>query len=168
MGFAGQSVVVVEVRRAKLAAQFLELLERFGARLAFWSAQAHDRHTALLQAATHAAILALGICLRELQYDLGAMEAVMPPPHRAMVALLARIACGSPEVYWDIQTANHHAPKAREALARGVDRLTRLAEAGDQAGFGRLMTEIGSLFDPESQTRFCSWCAAMLQVPKAP
>jgi prephenate dehydrogenase len=71
-----------------------------------------------------------------------------PPPHTALLSLLARIASGAPEVYWDVQSANPHAPAARRALARGVSQLTDVVEDGDPAAFGDLLNRLCGVLGP--------------------
>jgi prephenate dehydrogenase len=56
--------------------------------------------------------------------------------------LLARIAGGTPEVYWDVQAANPHAPQARTALANGMRRVADVVENGDETAFADLLDEL--------------------------
>jgi prephenate dehydrogenase len=166
LGFQGQSVAVVEVRRAGHADHFLELLQKWGASLQMLSAEQHDRYAALLQTVTHAAILAFGLALRRLDYDLETVLPVMTPPHRAMLALLARILSASPEVYWDIQVQNPCAPEARQALESGLQELSRLIDGGDQRGFLRLLDELRDLFGAKQLDNFNRHSTSMLAAPE--
>lgn len=166
LGFEGQSVAVVEVRRAGHADHFLELLQKWGASLQMLSAEQHDRYAALLQTVTHAAILAFGLALRRLDYDLETVLPVMTPPHRAMLALLARILSASPEVYWDIQVQNPCAPEARQALESGLQELSRLIDGGDQRGFLRLLDELRDLFGAKQLDNFNRHSTSMLAAPE--
>jgi len=71
-----------------------------------------------------------------------------PPPHTALLSLLARIASGAPEVYWDVQAANPYAPAARRALSRGVSQLTDVVDDGTCAEFGDLLDRLCRVFGP--------------------
>lgn len=82
-----------------------------------------------------------------------------PPPHTVMLALLARIVSGTPEVYWDVQAGNPLAPKARGALADGVRRLdlltspdfTPTAEAEFAAALSRIKVALGGRLNDYAQ-----------------
>ena len=164
LGFKGQSVAVVEVRRGRHAERFLQLLEDQGAALRFLDAELHDRYAPITQAATHAAILAFGLALRRLEYDLPAVRPIMPPPHRALLALLARVLSASPEVYRDIQSVNPHAPAARQALADGLRELEQVVESRDPVRFQRLFADLQEMFGGEARAEFARLCARMFTV----
>ena len=59
----------------------------------------HDRLTAALQVAGHAAIIAFGHALSSLGYDADRLRSLWTPPHRVMLALLARMGTLDAEVY---------------------------------------------------------------------
>lgn len=168
LGFSGQSAAVVEVRRGPFADAFLAALESWGCRLVHISAEEHDRCTSALQTVTHAAILAFGMSLRKLNYDLEAMLPLMPPPHRAMLALLARILQGDPSVYWDIQSGNPYSPGARAALKESIDRLSVVLDGGEQTAFRETLANLRALFAPEQLSSFQETCARMFDVAGKP
>lgn len=149
LDFANQSVAVIEASRAVQADRFLRLMQQWGATLHMLSAEQHDRCAAALQTATHAAILAFGLAMRRLDYDVEAMLPVMTPPHRALLSLLARMLSASPEVYWDIQTHNTFAADARQSLAEGLRELTAAVEGGDQDRFRRLLADLQAMLGAE-------------------
>jgi hypothetical protein len=91
-------------------------------------------------------VLAFGMALDALDVDLAELAEIAPPPHVTMLALLARITSGAPEVYWDVQAANPLAPDARRALADGARRLASLVDDGEpafEAQLGRLRGMFG-------------------------
>ncbi|QWF78802.1 prephenate dehydrogenase dimerization domain-containing protein [Amycolatopsis sp. CA-230715] len=133
LAIAGRPIAVVSHRDGPGVAKFLEVFT--GARLVPVTAAAHDRLTATAQALTHAAVLAFGSGLAELDVDIEALTALAPPPCATLLSLLARISSGEPEVYWEIQADNPDAAAARAALGRGAEELGRLVETGDRAGF---------------------------------
>ncbi|MCC6208607.1 MAG: prephenate dehydrogenase/arogenate dehydrogenase family protein [Gammaproteobacteria bacterium] len=163
LGFAGQSVAVIELKCGERAALFLHLLQSLGARLIKTGAEQHDRNAAMLQAATHAAIIAFGAALRRLDYDIEAMLPLMTPPHRAMLALLARILGASPEVYWDIQAENPFAPAARRAIEEAMRELSATVDKQDPAHFLGLLEELRHMFGMERLAKFGAHGARMLQ-----
>jgi 4-amino-4-deoxyprephenate dehydrogenase len=148
LGFAGHPVASVVVRDGRRGRALRALIEQWGARVVTVTADQHDRVAAAAQALTHAAVIAFGAALAELNVDIADLDRMGPPPHTALLSLLARIASGAPEVYWDVQAANPHAPAARRALARGVSRLTDVVDDGDCAAFGDLLDRLCGVLGP--------------------
>ena len=148
LGFAGHPVASVVVRNGWRGRALRDLIEQWGARVVTVTADQHDRVAAAAQALTHAAVIAFGAALAELDVDIADLDRMGPPPHTALLSLLARIASGAPEVYWDVQAANPYAPAARRALARGVSQLTSVVEDGDRAAFGDLLDRLCGVLGP--------------------
>jgi 4-amino-4-deoxyprephenate dehydrogenase len=121
----------------------LGLLEEWGARVVRLPAGEHDRIAGATQALTHAAVLAFGLALAELGSE---VTAPAPPPYTTLLALLSRIAGGTPEVYWDVQVANPYAVRSRAALAGGLRRIAALVDGADETGFAAALTEVRGLF----------------------
>jgi 4-amino-4-deoxyprephenate dehydrogenase len=139
LGWDGQAVLAVELAPGPRAAALLALLRERARVVTVPDAAAHDRLTAALQVLPHAALIAVGLALAEQDADLGALLEVAPPPFRALLALLARIADGSPETYADVQRANPEAPAARAALAAALARLDGAAGDEDPARVAALL-----------------------------
>ncbi len=148
LGFAGHPVASVVVRDGPRGRVLRELVEQWGARVVTVTADEHDRVAAAAQVLTHAALIAFGAAVAELDIDIADLERIGPPPHTVLLSLLARIASGAPEVYWDVQAANPYAPAARHALARGVSRLTDAVEDGDPEAFGELLDRLRGVLGP--------------------
>jgi prephenate dehydrogenase len=148
LGFAGHPVASVVVRNGWRGRALRGLIEQWGARVVTVTADQHDRLAAAAQALTHAAVIGFGAALAELDVDIADLDRMGPPPHTALLSLLARISSGAPEVYWDVQAANPYAPAARRALARGVSRLTSVVEDGDRAAFGDLLDRLCGVLGP--------------------
>ncbi|MFI8995038.1 prephenate dehydrogenase/arogenate dehydrogenase family protein [Streptomyces sp. NPDC053542] len=128
LGLPGRPVAAVVHRDGPLAARLLDIVRQGGGRVVTVAAAEHDRLAAASQALTHAAVLSFGAALAELDVDIETLSALAPPPHATLLALLARIAGGTPEVYWDVQAGNPLAREARQALASGLARLDGLAD----------------------------------------
>ena len=148
LGFAGHPVASVVVRDGQRGRALCDLIEQWGARVVNVTADQHDRVAAAAQALTHAAVIAFGAALAELDVDIADLDRIAPPPHTALLSLLARITSGAPEVYWDVQAANPYAPAARRALSRGVSQLADVVEDGDSAAFGDLLARLSGVFGP--------------------
>ncbi|MFB7629933.1 prephenate dehydrogenase/arogenate dehydrogenase family protein [Streptomyces sp. NPDC056149] len=149
LGMAGNPVAAVVVHDGEAAAELLRLLGEWGGRAVRVTAEEHDRLTAAAQVLTHATVLGFGLGLAELGVGARELAALAPPPHTTLLALLARIAAGSPEVYWDVQAAHPHGADARAALAAGLRRLADLVDRDDEAGFGTALDAVRDVLGDE-------------------
>jgi 4-amino-4-deoxyprephenate dehydrogenase len=149
LGMAGRAVAAVVVHDGPRAQELLRHIENWGGRVVLTGADEHDRLTAAAQALTHAAVLGFGFALGELDVDVRQLSAIAPPPHTTILALLARIASGTPEVYWDVQSANPHAVTARKSLAQGIRAVADMVDRGDEAAFAELLSGLRGVLGPE-------------------
>ncbi|MER5963216.1 prephenate dehydrogenase dimerization domain-containing protein [Streptomyces sp. NPDC002057] len=133
-GMAGRPVAAVVTRDGPGVAALLRLVERGGGRPVRLSAEEHDRTTAATQALTHAVVLSFGLALTRLGVDVRTLTATAPPPHQALLALLARVLGGTPEVYGEIQWSNPRAAPARRALADALRSFAALVGDGPEPG----------------------------------
>jgi 7-keto-8-aminopelargonate synthetase-like enzyme/prephenate dehydrogenase len=157
---AGRPIAAVVVRGGPRTTRLLELLAERGGRIVELTADQHDRLTAAAQALPHAAILAFGAALAELDVDLRELERIAPPPCATLLALLARIVSGPPEVYWQIQIANPGAEAAREGLAASLGGLIAAADRRDGEAFAGLL-RAGRRALGERVPAYRERCAAM-------
>ncbi|MCT9089836.1 aminotransferase class I/II-fold pyridoxal phosphate-dependent enzyme [Streptomyces sp. ASQP_92] len=139
LGIEGRPVATVVVNEGPRGSALLRLIEDWGGRVVQVDEHDHDRLAAASQALTHAAVLGFGLALSHLDVNIDELSAIAPPPAAMLLALLARITAGSPEVYWDVQAANPQAPAAREALAQGLRRIAD--HIADVADFATLLDE---------------------------
>jgi 4-amino-4-deoxyprephenate dehydrogenase len=146
LGFAGNSVAFVEISGGPKSEEFTQTLRSLGATVEMVTPETHDRLTAAIQVATHAAILTFGAALLELDYDVEEAAALATPPHRQLLSLLQRLSTANPEVYWDIQ---HHHPAAasvRESLNRALTQLDAAAREDSPRDFRQLFERLRHLF----------------------
>jgi prephenate dehydrogenase len=141
LGMAGKPVAAIVTRDGPRTHELFRLLGAWGGRVIRMEAEEHDRVVTAVQVLTHAAVMAFGFALAELEVDIEDLTAVATPPHAMMLALLARIVSGTPEVYWDVQSANPNAPDAREALMSGARRLMDQVETGDETAFDEALRQ---------------------------
>ncbi|MFG3407803.1 prephenate dehydrogenase/arogenate dehydrogenase family protein [Streptomyces sp. NPDC048142] len=142
LGFPGRPVAAVTVNDGPRVAEFLLLVEDWGSSVVRVGAAEHDRLVGAAQVLPHAAVLGFGLALAGLGVPAAGLREIAPPPMNTLLAVLARIASGTPEVYWDVQAANPEAPAARKALAEGLHRLAAVVEADSEAGFAEVLTEL--------------------------
>lgn len=163
LGIAGRPVAAVVVHDGPRCAYLLRLLANWGARIVVLTSEQHDRLAGASQALTHAAVLAFGLALCELDVAVGELTAIAPPPHATMLAMLARITAGNPDVYWDVQAGNPQAPAARKALATAMHRFAHTIDHGDETEFAGLLNRLRNLLGPELP-RHQDACARAFQV----
>jgi prephenate dehydrogenase len=168
LGFDGRAVAAVVVRDGPRARALLDAVGRRGGRVAEVGADEHDRVAAVTQALTHAAVLAFGLALDELGVAVEDLGAVATPPHLTMLALLARIASGGPETYWDVQAGNPHARRARSALAAGLATLVDAADHGTGGDFAAIMERARERLGPDcdAYTRICEELFVVAHSPR--
>ncbi len=166
LGFKDQNVVVIEVRPGPRSFEIRAALEDWGAKVRTLTAAKHDALTAATQAATHAAVLAFGMTLGKMDYDLEEALAISTPIHRVLLALLARITSADPTVYWKIQRSNPQAASARAKLAESSRQFQALLAIDDAEVFSSLLQSLRMQLGPrhEALTRYC---AAICAVPRA-
>jgi prephenate dehydrogenase len=119
------------------------------------------------QALTHAAVLAFGLALDELGIAVEDLGAVATPPHLTLLALLARIASGEPETYWDVQAGNPHARRARAALGAGLATLADAADHGTSGDFAALLERARERLGPDSYA-YARICEELFAVARPP
>ncbi len=163
LGFPGRPVAAVELRGGPRSAEFLRLLTMAGATTVTVTADRHDRLAAATQALTHAAVLSFGAALAELDVTVDELAALAPPPHATLLALLARIAAGTPEVYWDVQSANPFAETARAALSAGTAAVDLAVDKGEDQ-FTGLLASMRSVLGDQLST-YSAHCARMFADP---
>lgn len=170
LGFQGQPVVVAKVRGGERCRRLEILIDGHGGRLVSLSVQEHDRLTASLQVATHASVLAFGWALQILDADIGVVAVAAPPPHRTLLALLARIVTGTREVYHDIQFAHPYAREVRQALLDALMHLDDVAMTKPADRFDDMLEKIAGWLGPyrERLTCDCANIFARLAESQAP
>lgn len=148
LGMTDRPVGAVVTRDGPRVRALLRLIEDWGGRPVRFTAEEHDRTTAVSQAMTHAAILSFGLAVAESDVDFDRLAASAPPPNLALLALLARVLDGSPEVYREIQSANPHAVSARRALAEALRSFAGVVE-GDGEGLAATFDRLRRLMGPD-------------------
>jgi prephenate dehydrogenase len=145
LGFNGHSVAFVEISGGPKTDEFARTLRSLGATVEMLTPEAHDRLTAAIQVATHAAILSFGAALLELDYDVEKAAAIATPPHRMLLSLLERVSTANPEVYWEIQHHHPYAASVRESLNRALKALDTAARKDSPRAFQELFERLGDL-----------------------
>jgi 4-amino-4-deoxyprephenate dehydrogenase len=167
LGFDGRPVAAVVVHDGPRARALLEAVRGRGARIVELAADEHDRAAAVTQALTHAAVLAFGRALDDLGVDVEELGAVATPPHLTLLALVARIASGKPETYWDVQAGNPYARRARTALAAALASLADAVDYGTEDDFSAILEGADRCLGPtrDAYARICEELFAVARPP---
>jgi len=157
-GWVGMNCVMIQIRGGPMTERLSAMIESWGCKtVAMPSGKEHDRVTASVQNATHAALLSFGLCLSKLGYDAAAASRMSTPPHRNMVSCINRMATiNEPDTYWDIQTDNPHADEVWEQLEQAVRELRAAVRDRDRERFAGIIAgfrELTTVTSPESDTR---------------
>jgi prephenate dehydrogenase len=112
-------------------------------------------------------VLAFGLALDELGVAVEDLGAVATPPHLTLLALLARIASGEPETYWDVQAGNPHARRARTALAAGLTKLADAVDHGTGGDFAAILERAHESLGLDSDT-YSRICEELFVVARPP
>jgi len=160
LGFAGQSVLLVEVKPGPRSNAFKRLLGQWCGHIVSLTTQEHDRYTAASQALTHAALIVFGTALANMGYDAAKFRDCQPPPHFTMLALLARMLGNEPEVYWDIQIENPYATEARDELINAVSSFQSVVHSGDALKFGGALEKLRAALG-EDEGRLAAACQSL-------
>ena len=119
--------------------RFFDILNRTGARIVEMDPISHDRSMATLQVLVHAGVMAFGRALCDERQDIDTLLTLAPPPFRVMLALVARMTCNRPEVYWEIQRDNPFSDEVRKSLIDSMNCLDGVCKAGDVFSFRDIM-----------------------------
>jgi prephenate dehydratase/prephenate dehydrogenase len=135
LAFAGRNVCAVPLNRhdgVRVEAA-LQLLRNAGAVITMLDADQHDRIAARIQAATHAALLALARTIRDEGIDPAHVLRLSTPIHGALMAMVARMSVADPSLYSELQIANPFAAEARRSLLDALCCLEREVQTGGAA-----------------------------------
>ncbi len=144
----GQTVILVPAlgRCDEWLSPMEELFREDGARVEVLEAEEHDRIMAVVQALTHFAYISIGSTLRSLDFDVDRSRRFMSPVYEIMIDFVGRILAQSPELYASIQE-NPEAGQVREAYIEECERLSKLADDGNLAGFMEAMAAAADHFE---------------------
>ncbi len=94
-----------------------------------------------------------------------ALAGMSTPPHRVLLALLARVVSGDPDLYWDIQARHPFAEEARDAVRQSVAELCELVASGDEPAFREVFDRLRHLLGAE-QEHLAQRCAALFDAER--
>lgn len=131
----GRSVVLCERRQSKAGKLLEKILLHNGMEVRKLVPADHDELMAICQSLPHAAILAFALALQSSRFDMDTLNALSPPPMKAMLGLVARVLRNAPETYWDIQKYNSGAQQQRDKMISSLGLLTDLSRENSSNNF---------------------------------
>jgi prephenate dehydrogenase len=143
---SGRPIAAIVVKGGPFVEHLLSILEEADTEVVRVGAADHDQICSITQSATHAALLSFATTLLSSGISLDVISRLAPPPCVALMALIARIVSGAPEVYWDIQFANPDARRARGLLLEAIAKLSAIVDAGNAAEFERSLADVTAYF----------------------
>jgi len=126
----GMPIIFVPVRKGPLYEQVYNLFEENGARIEFLTADAHDEIMAVIQGLPHFILLAFGITLKNLDFDIEAARKFMIPMYSALIDFVGRLLHQDPRLYTQIQT-NFEMHAIHEAFLATTNKLAELVRDGN-------------------------------------
>lgn len=149
LGFKNQNVSWINIKPGPNSDYFMGLLNHAGSNLVMLSADEHDKHTAAIQAATHAAILAFGTTLLSMDYNPLTSKAIWTPPHKIMLALLVRILDIKPEVFLEIQKDNPYASVTRDHMINNLKHISDVVCSGSPSEVEKIFHNLLEFLEEE-------------------
>ena len=99
----------------------------------------HDRVMAYVLGLSHALNLAFFTALAESGELVPRLQRMSSTTFDAQLRVASLVARDNPHLYFDIQTLNDYGGAALQALRTATERIERLVQSGDEAGFVELM-----------------------------
>ncbi len=149
--FEARNVAVVPLNENERTDGFINLLTKWRANVTRVTAEEHDRTTAYVQAASHAAILSFAGAIARSGISYESFRNLSTPVQRTLLVLAARIASGDGDLYWNIQSDNPFAHDARELLKTELTKLAVTIDDDNSDEFSRLIDEVAKMLEPDKE-----------------
>lgn len=136
---SGRHVLFLEVGAPAATAEARQLFASTMARQIEMDLADHDRLIAYVLGLSHALNIAFFTALAQSGEKVPKLAELSSTTFDAQLDVANKVADESPQLYFEIQAENPHNLATLRELAAAVDEITRTVEAGDEAGFVRLM-----------------------------
>ncbi|MFZ2071865.1 MAG: prephenate dehydrogenase/arogenate dehydrogenase family protein [Halobacteriota archaeon] len=151
----GQTVIFVPLRKGPLYERVYGLFERNGAKIVILTAEEHDEIMAVIQGLTHFILIAFGVTLKELEFDVERSRRFMSPMYEIITDFIGRILHQDPQLYAHIQT-NFAMGEVHATFLACAKRLQELVAAGDVDAFLAEMMEAKKHFGDTERAMYDS------------
>jgi prephenate dehydrogenase len=146
----GQTVIFVPVRKGPLYEWVYGMFERNGAKIEILTAEEHDEIMAVILGLTHFILIAFGVTLKELEFDVERSRKFMSPMYEILTDFVGRILHQDPRLYALMQTKSEMG-KIHETFLACAKRLQELVAAGDLDAVMDEMSEAKKHFGDTAQ-----------------
>jgi len=136
----GQTVIFAPVRKGTLYERVYEMFERNGAKIEILTAEEHDEVMSVIMGLTHFILIAFGVTLKELEFDVEQSRKFMSPMYEIITDFVGRILHQDPRLYALMQT-NFEMGAIHTTFLACAKRLQELVAAGD---LDAVMAEMGA------------------------
>jgi prephenate dehydrogenase len=144
----GQTVIFVPLRKGRLYREIYQMYKRNGARIEFLDAEKHDQIMAVVQGLAHFVLIALGITLKDLNFEVQTARRYMSPMYDILMDFVGRILNQDPHLYAQIQTYLDM-KKIHETFLSDARRLYQMIVAKNVDGFMEEMQEASKYWNTE-------------------
>ncbi len=136
----GQTVIFVPLRTGTLYEWVYGMFERNGAKIEILTAEEHDEVMSVIMGLTHFILIAFGVTLKELEFDVARSRKFMSPMCEVLTDFVGRILNQDPSLYALIQT-DFEMDRIHETFLACAKRLQELVAAGDVDAIMDVMIE---------------------------
>ncbi len=134
----GQTIIFVPSRRGRLYDKIDAMFKRNGAKIEVLTAEEHDEIMSVIQGLTHFILIAFGITLKNLDFNVENSRKFMSPMYEILMDFVGRLLHQDPHLYALIQTNFEMGWIHKEFLAV-TNRLYELISAGEMDEFMKVM-----------------------------
>jgi chorismate mutase/prephenate dehydrogenase len=137
---SGRHVLFIEVGSPEATQEARQLFASTMAQQIEMKLEGHDRLIAYVLGLSHALNIAFFSALAESGETLPRLDELSSTTFDAQLEVAARVANESPQLYFEIQKLNPHGLTPLRELAKAVQKISDIVEAGDEGAFVELMT----------------------------
>ncbi len=134
----GQTIIFVPSRRGRSYDKIDAMFKRNGAKIEVLTAEEHDEIMSVIQGLTHFILIAFGITLKNLDFNVEKSREFMSPMYEILMDFVGRLLHQDPHLYALIQTNFEMGWIHKEFLAV-TNRLYELISAGEVDEFMKVM-----------------------------
>ncbi|HEY5101807.1 MAG TPA: bifunctional chorismate mutase/prephenate dehydrogenase [Steroidobacteraceae bacterium] len=136
---SGRHLIFVDLGCSEALAAVQELFASTMAEQVIMSLDDHDRLIAYVLGLSHALNIAFFTALAESGEAAPRLARLSSTTFDAQLDVASRVACESPDLYYEIQSLNDYGAESLEALSQAVERLRTAVLSRDHAAFVALM-----------------------------
>jgi chorismate mutase/prephenate dehydrogenase len=150
---SGRHVIFIDLGDAQALAEAQELFAPTMAERVVMDLDEHDRLIAYVLGLSHALNIAFFTALADSGEAALRLARLSSTTFDAQLEVASRVASESPELYYEIQSANEYGGESLEALQKAVQRLVAAVQQGNSGEFAALMTRGRAYLDVRASAR---------------